>query len=179
MSTKLAWLVFGMLLVLCAIIIVLFCIGEVPGLLSTEHPDHASMQQGRDGIETQSHIKWLGLAFGILQLCFATCLIGLCLNKQGRLKIFKTPLVICMLLCIAAFVSMMAAYIGYARQGSGPLFGSFPLPTALMLYALWPMPVFFTIVYVMYYDKAIFTAEDDEKFQALVKSRHENTEEAD
>ncbi len=179
MNTKLAWLVFGMLLVLCAIIIVLFCIGEAPGSLSIEHPDHPSMQQGRPGTETQSHVKWLGWFFGVLQLCFAACLIGLCLNKQGRLKTFKTPLLICTLLCIAAFVSMMAAYIGYARQGSGPLFGSFPLPTALMLYALWPMPFLFTFIYVKYYDKAIFTAEDDEKFQALVKSRHENTEEAD
>lgn len=178
MSTKLAWLVFGLLLVLCAIIIALFCIGEVPGSLSIEHPDHANMQQGRPGIETQSHIKWLALFFGILQFCLAAGLIALCLNKKGSLKTFKTPLLICTFLCITVFSLMVAAYWVYIQKGSGPLFGSFPLPTALMLYGVWPITTLFVFIYVMYYDKAIFTKEDNEKFQALVKSRRENVEEA-
>ena len=179
MSTKLAWLLFGLLLTICLVIAIIIWTPETPGGQAFAHPDHPAMLQGPDGMERHGRIIWLGWIFGILQFCFITCLIGLCLDKQGRLKIFKTPLLICMFLCITAFVSMMAAYIGFAREGSGPLFGSFPLPTALMLYALWPMQILFVIIYVIYYDKAIFTAEDDEKFQALVRSRRENTEEAD
>ena len=176
MNTKLTWLLLVILLLLCAVIVSLFCIGRVPGGLSFKHPDHTDMLQGRSGIETQSHIKWLGWAFGILQFCFFTCLIALCLNKQGRLKVFKTPLLVGMFLCITAFSFMMAAYWVYAGDGAGSLFGSFPLPTALMLYALWPMQILFVIIYVWYFDKGIFTTEDEEKFQALVKSRREHTE---
>ena len=173
---KLSWLIFGILLVLCAIIVALFCIGQVPGGLSFKHPEYVDILQGRSGTETQSHIKWLGWAFGMLQFCFFTSLLALCLNKQGRLKILKKPLLTGMILCMTAFCLMTAAYWIFARQGGGSLFGSFPLPTALMLYALWPMQILFVIIYVTYYDKAVFTAKDNEKFQALVRSHRENTE---
>ena len=171
--------IFGLLLATCLVIALIILIPETPGGKAFDHPDHSAMLQSPDGMERHRRIMWLGGIFGILQFCFATSLIALCLNKQGRLKIFKTPLIICMLLCITVFVSMMAAYMVYARDGSGPLIGSFPLPTALMLYALWPIPILFVIVYIMYYDKAIFTAEDEKKFQALVRSHRESTKDAD
>lgn len=174
---KFSWLTFVMLLVLCVIIAALFCIGEVPGGLSLKHPDHVDMLQGRPGIETQLNIKWLGWAFGVMQFCFFICLLALCLNKQGRLKILKKPLFACTLLCITAFCLMMTAYWAFAQEGSGSLFGSFPLPTALMLYALWPMQILFVVIYVIYYDKAIFTTEDEEKFQELLRSQREYSEE--
>jgi hypothetical protein len=174
---KLSWIVLGLLLVLCAILAALFIIGEAPVKLNAPHPDYPDMLQGNPGIESQSHIKWLGYALAITQFCFIAALILFSLNKQGRLKKLKTPLLIATALCITAFCLIMAAYWAFARQGSGDLFGGFPLPTALMLYALWPMQILFVIIYVMYYDKAIFTPEDADKFQAILNSQNEDAKE--
>jgi hypothetical protein len=71
----------------------------------------------------------------------------------------------------------MAAYWTFTRSGSGQLFGGFPLPTALMFYALWPMQLFFVVIYVIYYDKAIFTSDDNDTFQALLRGHRDDVKE--
>ena len=174
---KFSWFVLGTLLTLCAILAALFIIGEAPGGLNIPHPEYPDMLQGRPGVETQSHIKWLGYAFGIIQFFFFAALILFCLDKQGRLKKLKTPVLFAAGLCITALTLTMAAYWTFAREGSGQLFGGFPLPTALMLYALWPMQLFFVVIYVVYYDKAIFTPEDNDTFQALLRAHRDDVKE--
>jgi uncharacterized membrane protein len=173
---KIAWILLGLLLAICLVIVITLLIPETPDKQAFTHPEYKTMLQSPDGMKRHGHILWLGWSFGILQFCFFTCLLALCLNKQGRLKIFKTPLLVGMSLCIAALGLMMAAYWAYIRDGSASLFGSFPLPTALMLYALWPMQIIFVIIFVWYYDRGIFTAEDEERFRAIVKSRREQME---
>jgi hypothetical protein len=174
---KLSWIVLGILLTLCGILAALFIIGEAPEKISSPHPDYPDMLQGNPGIETQSHIKYLGYALGIVQFSFFAALILLCLNKQGRLKTFSKPILIATALCTTAIVLTMIAYWVFARDGSTSLFGAFPLPTALMLYALWPTQIIFVAIYVIYYDKAIFTPADNEKFQAILASRNNDTKE--
>jgi len=174
---KLSCVVLGILLTLCGLLAALFIIGEAPGGLNMPHPVNPDMLQGRPGIETQSHIKWLGYAFGIIQFFFFAALILFCLDKQGRLKKLQSPLLLATALCITALALTMAAYWAFARDGAGQLFGGFPLPTALMLYALWPMQLFFVMIYVIYYDKAIFTPEDNDTFQAILSSGRDDGKE--
>ena len=135
------------------------------------------MQHGGLGIERHSRVMWLGVLFGILQYFFFVGLIALSLNKQGRLSVFKKPLLVGLFLNIAVFCLMMVAYQIYACNGSGPLVGSFPWPTALMLYGVWPIQVIFVVIYVWYFNRAIFTQDDLEKFQAIVRSHRQQVEE--
>lgn len=132
------------------------------------------MQRAPDGTERHGPILWLGLAFAVLQFGIFTSLIALSLNKQGRLRTFKKPLFLALLLNVSVFILMTFAYLIYARDGTGPLIASFPWPTALMLYGVWPVQIIFVIIYVWYYDKGIFTPEDQQKFQALLRSRREH-----
>ena len=174
---KISWLLFGLLIAICLVLVILLFIGEPPESKPFAHPKHESMLQAPDGMTRHGGIRYLGWVLGILQFCFFAFLISLCLNKQGRLKIFIMPLIVCTGLCIAAFSLTMSAYGTFAQEGSIRLIGSFPLPTAIMLYGLWPIQILFMLIYVKYYDKAIFTAEDQEKFNALVKSRQGHLEE--
>ena len=88
----------------------------------------------------------------------------------------KKPILIGLCLNILVFCLLMLAYWAYARTGSGPLAGSFPRPTAIMLYGLWPIQAVFVVIYVWAFDRWIFTAEDQEKFQQIVKARQQRME---
>ena len=137
------------------------------------------MQRGPEGIERHGAIIWAGLSFAIFQVCFFVGLIALSLNKQGRLGTFKKPLFLGLFLLVCTFCLIMFTYLIYARAGTGPLIGSFPRPTAVMLYVLWPVQIIFAIIYIYYFDRALFTAEDLERFQHLGKARKQQREEDD
>lgn len=177
MNTKIAWLLLGLLLGICIVVAITLWIPETPASKAFAHPDYATMQRGGDGVKRHGRILWLGWAFGVLQFCFFAGLIALSVNKQRRIKIFAKPILTGLFLNILVFCLMMFAYWNYARQGTGPFFGSFPLPTALMLYGVWPIQLIFVVIYVWYFNRAIFTEDDLEKFQAIVRSRREQVEE--
>ena len=176
MNTKLAWLLLVLLLATCILLTITVSILPKPKGFDFTHPDHPAMLRAPDGAERHGPILWLGLTFAVLQFCIFTSLIALSLNKQSRLRTFKKPLFLALLLNVGIFILMTFAYLIYARNGTGPLIASFPWPTALMLYGVWPIQIIFVIIYVRYYDKGIFTHEDQQKFQALLRSRREHTE---
>lgn len=179
MNTKIAWLLLGLLLATCVVVAIALWTPETDATKGFVHPDYATMQRGGDGVERHGRILWPGWAFGVLQFCFFAGLIALSVNKQGRIKIFAKPILTGLLLNILVFCLMMFAYWNYACKGTGLLVGSFPVPTALMLYGVWPIQIIFVIIYVWYFNRAIFTEDDLEKFQAIVRSRRENVEETD
>jgi magnesium-transporting ATPase (P-type) len=176
LNTKLAWLLLVLLSSTCILIGVILSIPERPEGYDYTHPDYATMQRGPDGMERHGPVIWLGLSFAVLQFCIFTCLIALSLNKQGRLRKFKKPLLAGLLLNVGVFSLIIIAYMIYARDGTGVLIGSFPRPTAVMLYGLGPVQIVFAIIYILYFDRAIFTTEDLEKFQQLVKERRQQME---
>lgn len=176
MNTKLAWLILGLLLATCILIGVILSIPERPEGYDYTHPDYVTMQRGPDSMERHGGVIWLGLSFAVLQFCIFTCLIALSLNKQGRLRKFKKPLLAGLLLNVGVFSLIIISYLTYARDGTGGLVGSFPQPTALMLYGLGPIQIVFAIIYILYFDRAIFTTEDLKQFQQLVKERRQQME---
>lgn len=174
---KIAWLLLGLLLAICLVIVITLLIPETADKQAFAHPEYPTMLQSPEGMQRHGGILWLGWFFGVLQFCFVVCLILMSLNKQGRLSIFKTPIITGLILVIAAFSLMMIAYSKYIQGAARFFIGSFPLPTALMVYGFWPIQIIFVIIYVWYFDRGIFTAEDEERFQALVKSYREQMEE--
>jgi hypothetical protein len=172
-NTKLVWLLLGLLLAICAALVVAICEPDSRKTHTFTHPRYETMLQSADGIARYSKIIWPGFTFGILQFCFFTVLYAFSVNKQGRLKTFKIPLLAGLALNVLIFSTMVYTYWMNAGDGAWPLFGSFPLPTAIMFYGIWPGQVIFTVVYVCYFDKAIFTKEDQEKFEALLKSHRQ------
>ena len=173
---KLSWFILVLLIAMCVVLAITLSIPEKPQGYDFTHPDFTSMQRGPDGMERNGPVLWLGLSFAILQFCIFASLIALSLNKQGRLSKFKKPLLVGLFLNIAVFSSIIIAYLIYARDGTETLIGSFPWPTALMLYGLGPIQIVFAIIYIWYFDRAIFTAEDLEKFQQLVNARRQHME---
>lgn len=174
---KLPILLLALLIAICAVLTVALVIGEMPDGHGVTHPEFPTMLQGPSGIQRHSPIILLGLAFGVLQLCFFVALMALAVKKQNRLRIFKTPLLIGLLLSVAAFAIMMYSYWIFAQKGDAPFIGSFPRPTAMMFYVLWPVLLVFVCIYIGRFDRAIFTEEDQQKFDRIIEARRKSQEE--
>ena len=141
----------------------LFCLvrGEPPAGHGVPHPRHAEMNQG-GGPERHTDLHLVGGLYGGLQI--ALLVTGLCLGiRRDRARLW--PLVwsgVCYLVLFAAVVGT------YFRWGaSPPRVLAFPLPTALMVYGMWGLPMIFVILYVVHFRDWVYTDADARRFAAL------------
>jgi len=54
---------------------------------------------------------------------------------------------------------VIMVYAGQMHSDSSPLLLGFPQSTALMLYGLWPLPIFFVVLYFVKFDSWILRPE--------------------
>ena len=83
------------------------------------------------------------------------------------------------LLYVVVFTVMLFAYRDYLQRPDQPLVGSLPAPTAVMIYGLWPMPIYFMFVYMLSFNRTILTPEDMQAFEELVAARRRRQQESD
>ncbi len=113
---------------------------------------------------------WLGLAFGGLQIMFFVGCLRLGLNTQSRCT---KALVLSGLVYVGVLAGMVIADRQYAQADNSSLLLSFPVPTALMLYGLYTVPLIFTLLYVVYYERWIVRPEDLQRFRETLKAKQQ------
>jgi len=146
-------------------------LGAPDGAAGGSHPTVGSMSIGGAGENKHAQVYGVAWAFGVcMVLLFSTCL-ALGASKAGKVGAIGKYLFVGSLLHVAAFSAMMLAYRSYMVEGSAEFVGSLPLPSAIMMYVLWWTPAYFVAVYYFGFDRFIFSAEDEEKFSALVEAR--------
>ena len=182
---KLAWVLLGLLLAMCVVVAAAFIIGEEPidleGIAQghgTTHPDFATINQGGTGADRHTHILWLGWTLGILEISFFVCLLGLGARKKEKMGVMKKPLFICLAIYLGIWTLMIVTYRTYMGESVHSFVLSFPKPTAVMLYMIWPMPLAFMFLFILMFDRWFFTPEDLERFEQIVKTRREREKDA-
>ncbi len=166
---KLALTLFGVLLAMCV------TIGIV---LTTDEPDKAhgfvhstfesSMQQGGSGIERHERIRWLGLAYGSLQIVFFVSCLMLGVRDPENCK---WAFLLAGIVYLATFCLMVVADYFYVRDENLSLVLGFPLPTAIMLYGLWGVPLIFLLFYIINFDRWILNPLDLERFEEILQEK--------
>ncbi len=178
----LSWVIFGLLLAMCAVMGAALVIEEVPFTEQdggktyqghgVAHDRFATMLQGGPGEERHGTILWVGAAFGLLQCALFVTLLIFGSRKSGKAGPMLRPLLIGGAIYLAIFAALVVSYSHYLPKGSDvPLFVSFPVPTAWMLYGVWGLPLFFVLLYVVTFKSWSFRDEDLVAFRALVKER--------
>ena len=145
--------------------------GSVQHLVKTHgyaHDRFSSMRQGGPSLERHGAATWLGLVFVLVQVLFYGGCLAMGATRNGRLGPMKVPLIAGTAVLGLIFVALFLSYLRYINSESPSLFLSLPRPTAWMLFAVWPMPVFFMIVYYRLFDSWFFTAEDERRLEELV-----------
>ncbi len=132
-----------------------------------EHPDYPGMRLGGEGEARFETIAAPAFAYGVLTIVFFVSLLGLALRPNRRRAAFPW-LAGGGALCVAVFIALMTSYRNFAAdRGMGDFVLGFPQPSAIMLYLLWPVPLVFMALYLYYFDRWIWSAEDEEKFAEL------------
>ncbi len=181
---KLPGLLFVILLAMCGVVGISLIIGETPSTetVSAEtgqvvttplghgitHPRFATMQSGGDGLARHQPVLWLGWAFAMLQVALFISLLACGGEKQGRLGPLKVPLLVGGMLYAAVFTALIYSYHQYMREDMHAMFLSLPIPTAWMIYGVWPIPVVFVFAYMLTFDRWVFRPEDKRRFEQLL-----------
>ena len=177
---RLTWCLFALLVAMCVVLTVTLTVPESDVGHGFEHPEYSrsqqGMQQGGSGLERHSRVLWLGWLFGILEISLFVCCLALGASKRGRVGKLAWPLAIGLVLFLSAYTAMIFVYREYMGETSHSLVLSFPAPTAVMLFVLWPLPAYFTLVYILNFDRCIMTPEDTEKFRKILQARRQREE---
>ncbi len=184
---KLPYLLFAILLAMWVTIVATFVIGEAPSaevvsdqtgeISRTElghgftHPKFATMQSGGSGAARHEPILWFGWAFGMLQIAFFMLLVAYGGQKGGRLGPLKIPILVGGILYAATFTAMVYTYQSYMLESSHRMFLSLPVPTAWMIYGVWPAPLVFMFLYMFTFDSWTFRAEDLTRFEEILAEK--------
>lgn len=180
---KLDQAVFGIILVMAAIIGFAMLIPEPPNGYGVPHPEFPSMLYGGPS-EHHEGILWVGWAFGVVQLLLYGALMafgarkgdslrGFGARKGGTLRGLGRPLIFCMAVQLATLTWVLLAYRGFMSETTHSLVLALPAPTAVLIYVLWPLTVLFNLLFVFGFRRWVLTDEDFAAYERLVAAtRH-------
>lgn len=160
---------YGLLVGICVVVAFVVLGLEVDSSHGVTHDQFPqSMLQGGSGVERHRDVRWLGLAFGLLQISlFVGCLLLGLRQLKGRVGVFAA----CGAVYALAFTLMVVADHFYATGQARQIVLGFPLPTALMVYGVGGAPLAFVLIYVLQFDRWILTPDDLERFEQLVQEK--------
>jgi hypothetical protein len=145
-------------------------VGRATGIA---HPDFPTMRQGGPGAERHAVTLWLGWAFVLLNIAFFGGFLAMGVTRNGSLGPMRMPIVAGSLVLAAIFTWLVFSYRSYLTAETPTLVFGFPVPTALMIYAVWLFPGFFMLVYYRFFDSWFFTADDRKRVDELVAAQRE------
>ena len=166
-SDWLHWVLFGLLLALCLVVGVALFWEEPPDSQGYGHGELSTMRQGGAG-ERHAQVLWLGAAFGVLQLLLFVACLGFGLRgARGSSRAKRRALLLGGVLYLAVFMVLVLTYQDYVKDPTR-LLVSLPPPTAVMLWVLWPFPLYFVLVYSLKFEDWVFRKEDSRRFRELI-----------
>ena len=144
---------------------------ESPGVYGSPHPDFPGMLHGGPGPERHDGILWIGWMFGLLQIALFVTLMIIGARRAGRPRGATAPLLLCGVIQAAVWTSIVLTYRGSIQDGAGPFILAFPIPSAILLYVLWPLMGLFTLCFVIGFKRWVLSDEDLAAFERLAAER--------
>lgn len=129
------------------------------------------MLAGGPGEVRSEPILGLAFVFGLLQIAFFTSCIAFGSRRKGKVGPILKYIVAGGVLYAGAFIGLIASYRNYMASDTLTTFGGLPTPTAWMIYALWPAPVFILLVFIFGFERFIWNDEDEATFRAIVAEK--------
>ncbi len=163
----------GSLVLLVAVTTAILLTPEVGDVGGTPHEQFATMASGGSGVERHQNVFWLGGLFGAFTLLFLVALMGFGARKGQSLRGLQAPLLASLALSLGAWVCLLVSYAQYVRRDSETFFLALPAPSAIMLYALFPLTILFNLLYVVGFDRWVLTPKDYEDYERLLAKRRD------
>lgn len=168
---KVSTIAIGLLVAMLGVIAAAWIIGAPDGAAGGGHPVLPNMSVGGDGQAKHERIFVLGAIFGVLEILFFSTCLALGASRKQRLGDLAVPIIIGALLHAGTFVALVLAYRGYLANDEHPLYLGLPAPTAIMMYGLWWVPMYFIGLYYLKFDEYVFSEADLQRFNEILDKR--------
>ena len=156
------------LLAIWVVLIMIFVTPEPPNSHGFAHEQYKFMDQGGDGPERHDHVLTLGWLFGSLIIGMFVSLLVLGLRKIERPAKRTWMFLLGGLVYEGIFLGMYLAYRDSLTRDEILFIGSFPAGTWWLIFGIWPIPLIFILLYVLFFNSWIISPTDLEKFNQLV-----------
>lgn len=163
--------VFGILIAISVILAAAFSLSEPTTVYNLIHDVYPTMRRAGAGVERPVPELWIGWAFGSLQIALFVALLALGTWKHVKRSGLGSWLLVCGALYLLVWALLVVTYVRYRGGIDVALVLEFPLPTAIMLFVLWPFPLVFILLYTFGFKRWIFTDDDERTFQRLLSER--------
>ena len=143
----------------------------VEGTAGIPHPNFKSMLAGGAPNRHQD-LLWVGWLYGSLVLGF--CLLLISFAVRARHRNLNRQLLIFGLIYETIWSSIVLAYHLDMTKEVVTFFLGFPLPTTIVLFAFWPLPICFIGMYIFGFDTWVYPKRNKAEFSKLMKTRSQH-----
>ncbi len=168
----------GLLLVaLWAAVLAIWLTPAPPQLGGAPHERIPKMDQAGNGADLHSpRLVLVGWVFGALLIAgFVGLLAWVTVPAAGEGGAKRAVFLLGGLLFEGVFAMMCIAYARALNdQLAEPFWGGFPASTAWLVYGLWPVPTFFIVLYVVFFNSWIAPPQQLRQFEQLVEDARSN-----
>jgi hypothetical protein len=169
------WIPANLLIALWAGVLAVFLTPEIPNDHGFAHAKFSAMDQGGDGSSRHEPLLIYGGLCGSAMIGIFVSLLawgsGASSHRVARPYLRWAAFFIGWLLYESVFVMMCFAYRQSLAEPEVTFFGPFPAAVSWFLFGLWPIPAFFIVLYVAFFNRWIFPPEAAKTFEQLVESR--------
>jgi hypothetical protein len=152
-STRIALALLGATLLSGGLLLLAAAIGEAPEARGAAHSGFPAMQHGGASEARTGSVLAIGALFGFVQIGFFGLCFALGMRRREGLGPVLRPLRIGLAAYAAVWAWLVASYLGYAAApGETAIWLGFPAPTAILLFAFWPLPAVFAYLYLRHFD---------------------------
>lgn len=168
---RVASLLLLLLIAMCAVIFASAIITIPGGEHVANHPDYPTMARTVGGPDPDP-LQVAGGIFGVLQVGVFVCCIALGI-RQGAPGRVGRLLGVGTVLYLSAMILMVTAHMHYGGDPDAPLWWGFPRATAVMVYLVWPIPLWFVALYVWKFDDWVASPDIEKHMRELAATRRE------
>ncbi|MCY3844048.1 MAG: hypothetical protein OXH69_10960 [Acidobacteria bacterium] len=186
MTMRLHWLLFGLLLAMCAVVGAAFVIASDPPAAAADgttypragypHPEFPSMDAGGPGAARHEPVITVAWGFAMLQTAFLVGCLAFGVRRRERVGPIGWRLAGCGVGLAGILTVMVLTYANYMASPAPGLVLGMPVPTAWFLYVLWPFQLAFVLVFVLAFRAAVVDDGTLARFRAIVDARRAGRE---
>ena len=140
-------------------------VDEPPASGGATHPTFETLRVGGDGAERVAPVFALGAALALVQVVLFTACFALGLRAREARPGFGRWILLSGLVYGGVWVALLLTAWRFANTGAAPIVLGFPLPTAIMVWALWPLPLLFAFLYLAWFDRRVLPPEALDRFR--------------
>ncbi len=140
------------------------------------HPEFPGMVIGGDGAARLEDIGLLAFLFHSLLLLLVVLLCTLGISEDRRSPKLMTIMAVCYAFMMLVCWQMFSEHQTFLESGETGYFLGFPTATAWQMYGTWLCAMPLILLYTLGFREYIFSAEDEAKFQQLIKEAKDRPE---